>query len=320
MFRILSFSLMLFASACISKPKEENNFPKLKNVKELRNTDFVACLTTPFKSENNLVYAVTIPIVWNKIKNEIGQTITNFSSKELEQLNSFTSYKDVLNPNEYQCSAEITEGEIKANANFKKLLPFAKPLEKFHSGLKFGNHLVESFGFLGESSTAQINYFNSSDKFSISLFPENKEHEIILIMHQDVKSPLNSFSEYLEVLEKESNFDESLAMQDKIDIPCLRFNLGKNYDEFIGSTFNTPNKTFEIISAYQRNAFVLNEKGAEVESEAYMAVTESIEETKNTYPKMMIFNKPFVIFLNRKDAKHPYFGVFVQNTELMLSK
>jgi hypothetical protein len=37
-------------------------------------------------------------------------------------------------------------------------------------------------------------------------------------------------------------------------------------------------------------------------------------------PKMMIFNKPFVVFLKRKDAKHPYFGVYIANEELLKKK
>ncbi len=34
----------------------------------------------------------------------------------------------------------------------------------------------------------------------------------------------------------------------------------------------------------------------------------------------MIFNKPFVVFLKRKDAKHPYFGVYIANEELLKKK
>ena len=34
----------------------------------------------------------------------------------------------------------------------------------------------------------------------------------------------------------------------------------------------------------------------------------------------MIFNKPFVVCLKRKDAEHPYFGVYIANEELLKKK
>ena len=35
---------------------------------------------------------------------------------------------------------------------------------------------------------------------------------------------------------------------------------------------------------------------------------------------MMIFNKPFLVFLKRKNAEQPYFGVFIANDELLLKE
>ena len=68
----------------------------------------------------------------------------------------------------------------------------------------------------------------------------------------------------------------------------------------------------------QRTAFVLNEKGAEVESETIMAVTDSTSAVmERPQPKNLIFDKPFLILLKRTDSKNPYFAMFVANNELM---
>lgn len=96
----------------------------------------------------------------------------------------------------------------------------------------------------------------------------------------------------------------------------MAFNLDKNYAEFVGSTFRSKKMLFELTEAYQRNAFVLDEYGAEVESEASIAA-EAVEEYERPKPKMMIFNKPFVLFLKRRDAQNPYFGIYNVNAELL---
>ena len=84
----------------------------------------------------------------------------------------------------------------------------------------------------------------------------------------------------------------------------------------VGSSFKANHTNFTILEAHQQNAFILNEIGAEVKSVVDIAAdaTEEIEKPK---PKMMIFNKPFVVLLKRKDAENPYFGVYIANDELL---
>ena len=37
-------------------------------------------------------------------------------------------------------------------------------------------------------------------------------------------------------------------------------------------------------------------------------------------PKVMKFNKPFLVFLRRKDAAVPYFAAWLYDTELMIKE
>ena len=103
---------------------------------------------------------------------------------------------------------------------------------------------------------------------------------------------------------------------DKVEIPIIEFHLQKSFEEMLGSTFKAGALELSLIEMYQRNAFILNENGAEVESEAVEAV-DSAGEYEEPQPKMMIFDKPFVVFLKRKDAKNPYFGVYIVDVELL---
>ncbi len=300
--------------------KDESVFPKVKNVTEFKKTDFVPTLESSFNNENNIIYGATMPFAWNEIRKEIGSSLSGFTNKDLEQLNETKSFLNVLKDDEYQMSVEIDGNEIKVKAYFRKSLPFEEPLTKFEESLKFGNSKVESFGFWGSSSYARLNYFNNENDFSISLFPLNKEHEIILIMNQKEKNNFSDFTEYLKVLSQQKNQTVYFNDDDKVEIPIIEFNLEKTFNLFIGSTFHSEKIDFEVTEAYQRNAFVLNEKGAEVESIMEFAAEEAAAEFEKQKPKMMIFNKPFVVFLKRKDASHPYFGVYIANDELLKNK
>ena len=332
------FGLLILISSCksvqekdsvfpkvknITALEKDSIFPKVKNVTALEKTDFVPTLESSFNTESNIIYGATIPFAWNEIKNIIGTPLNNFTSKELEELNGTKSFLNVLKENEYETSVEVNGSVITAKAYFRKSLPFEEPLTKFKKSLKFGESNVESFGLrgscrcTGSCSSVRINYFNNENDFSISLFPENKEHEIILIMNQKVKNNLSDFTEYLKVIRQQKNQNVYFNHSDKIEIPIIEFNLEKNFDQFIGSTFSSAMSSFEVRKAYQRNAFILNENGAEVESKALIEVAESASISK---PKMMIFNKPFVIFLKRKDADNPYFGVYIGNDELLKKK
>ena len=77
---------------------------------------------------------------------------------------------------------------------------------------------------------------------------------------------------------------------------------------------------YEIVVAYQRTALLLDEAGAEIESEAYMATEaaeappENVEEPQ---PKRLVFDRPFLLVMKRKEAEHSYFVAWIVNEELM---
>lgn len=318
-FQILSF-LILFSS-CKSNLEDESIFPEVKNITELKNTDFIPTFESSFNIEHNIIYGATIPLAWDEIKNQIGTPLSKFTNKELEELNNSKSYVNVLLENEYETSVEVDENIIRAKAYFRKSLPFEEPLTKFDEYLKFKKSEVESFGFWGNCSFAKINYFNNENDFSISLLPENQEHEIILIMYQERKNIFGDFKEYFGRYNQQKNLGKNQNIyfidEDKVQIPIIEFNLQKTFNEIIGSKFYSETNEYQVDEMQQRNAFILNENGAEVESEAEFAVEEASEELNKPKPKMMIFNKPFVVFLKRKDAENPYFGVYIANDELL---
>lgn len=298
----------------------ETTFPEAKNIDEIQNTDFVSTFESKLNSNQNIIYSVTLPFAWNEIRTEINFPITNINDNALKELNLTDSFQNTLNKNEYETTVVIENLLIKATAYFRKSLPFSEPFHKYDEPLKFDNQNVENFGFSGDEPNAKINFYKDDSNFSISLLPAEKEHEIILMMTED--STLNSFAQYFEFFKKEVENQKSegyswkshFTYLDKVRIPMIEFNLKKKYNELIGNQFQAKNLMYEIVDVNQQNAFVLNEKGAEVESMAAMDAAASAEEIE---PKNLIFNKPFLVFLKRKNSDFPYFAVYIHDTELL---
>ncbi len=73
-----------------------------------------------------------------------------------------------------------------------------------------------------------------------------------------------------------------------------------------------------LLSAAQNTVFEMNEKGVELKSEAHMAFGCAAEE--EPVPKhKMIFDKPFLILMQRREARVPYFALWVDNPEVLIS-
>lgn len=303
-------------------------FKEVDSLSLFKNTDFVTTLESPIDKNKNSIYAATMLFAWDEIRKEIKDSIINIESNELELMNNSKSYIGVLDKDEYKTSIEVSDDLITAKAHFKKSLPFSYPFKKFETPIIFKNDSVEMFGFYGESSKAHINFYNTDNDFSITLKPKDRSHEIILIKTNEKQKSLSKYLEYYNTeslafknnLNSDNKWQHEFIRGDRVKIPVINFNIEHNYENIQGSKFNTTEIIYKVLSFYQHNAFILNEKGAEVESYSFEGVVESSAEAGvvRPQPKHLIFNDDFVIFLKRKDADFPYFGLYITNDELMV--
>ena len=323
------FSLFITLLSCDEEgTKEEVDiFPEVKKLSEYENTLFVPALEQEFDADNNAVYAVSLLYAWDAIKNIINDPISKIDSRELKTMDKSDSYQNVLKSHEYSVKTEVEDEFIKAFAYFKKSLPFEEELNSYDVALSFKGIDVENFGFNGGSEYSRILFYNDDNDFAISLLPKDDQHEIILLKTK-FKNKIKLKNVYLQMEKQIEKFTKNKKEKnswkyyynddDIVRIPKLAFNIETNYSEIEGSFFETKNKRiFQVIQAYQRTAFILNEKGAEVESEAYMEAKEEGEFLVEAKPKKMVFDNSFVVFLKRKGSAYPYFALYINNTELM---
>lgn len=318
---------------------QDSKFPLVKKLSEYKNTQFIPTMEHKISNDKNSVYCATLLFAWEEIRKQINSPLTISDEYfDLKLLNKSTSFNNVLKSVEYEVSGEIDGEIIKARAEFNKSLPFEMKLQSFEDKLLFDGQNVASFGVCGFDSydlleIVEIIYYKDDNNFIIKLLPKDKEHEIILFK---TANSFNSIAEMTIEIEKLTEIGKTEKKNEKISwkylyneediviIPKLNFNIETNYSTLEGNKFNTAKQEFQIERAWQRTAFVLDESGAEIESEAEIEMLFLDEEIEEEYekpkPKKMIFNKPFLILLKRIDAKNPYFGLWTTNTELMTKK
>ena len=180
-----------------------------------------------------------------------------------------TSYKDVLDKEEYSASYTIEGVIIKARAYFKKSLPFEIPFTKDTNPLLFKNEKVVSFGCYGYHESAQIIYYNNDNDFAIKLSPVDKEHQIILIksnfsttstLLEQVENFQNAHQTFLSNKNERNRWKYYIDWQDRIRIPIIQLHIETDYKNITGSKVETALIQYDILKAYQRT-FLLDKKG-----------------------------------------------------------
>ena len=333
---ILAIILTSLMSCQNQKNQQEQKFPEVKNLSEYEETEFLPTLEHNINTQKNSVYCATLLFAWDEVRKQIElPLIISPEDKDLVLLNNSKSFINVLKDNEYSASGIIDGDLITARAEFNKSLPFNRKLDSYNNKLIFKGQTVASFGVRGYNGYGQvrIGYYKNDNNFIIKLLPKDKNHEIILFKSDNVFHSMAEMNEeigkLLEIGQNERKNEKHewkyfIAYEDEVIIPKFSFNIKTNYATLEGNEFRTVEQDYQIAKAWQRTAFLLDESGAEIESEAEFEVEclefMEEEEEEKPQPKKMIFDKDFLILLKRTDAQHPYFGLWVANTELMIKE
>lgn len=328
--RIHFIALLIFFSLCACK--KERAFSEVKNLSEYKNTEFVFTTDNEISAEKNLVYCATLLFAWDEVRDLLNPIQVSNDYPYLKDLNDNNNFRDVLKKDEYKTSHKIEDDRISVMAEFAKSLPFEAKLNDYPDRLKFNNQPIPAFGVSGYSESEKLRfvgilYYKDDDNFIIRLNPKNKEHGVILFKSERKFETLHQMIEEADALiklgdseRKEENQKWKYRIEDEdiVIIPKFNFNIETEYGSLAGNKFQVGETDLTIEKASQRTAFLLDEEGAEIESEAWMEFAlEAVEEDERPKPKKMIFDKSFLTMLKRADAPYPYFAMWTANSELM---
>ena len=159
----------------------------------------------------------------------------------------------------------------------------------------------------------------SEDDFVIELKTKSEGDRLILAKMQ----PQRKLSETLGAVREriERGKPEPTLTNDVMVVPRMNFDLTRRYSELEGRRLvpRSPGVAKDLLlrSAVQNTRFEMNEKGVELRSEAHMAFACG-QESPPVRQHRMVFNKPFLLVMQRTGAKMPYFALWVDNPELLV--
>jgi hypothetical protein len=333
---------LLFITIYSCKNENSNSFksigdlPELVTIDSLKSTDFVATMESDISSEKNIIYCPTLLYAWNEIRKLTGELKVreDKDSRSITELNDNNSFENSLSPSEFKTEVQINGENIISKAEFNTELTFKPYLEKMDYPLMFKQKNVNGFGMIGYNLdiAKQLNilYFKNNENFIFKINPEQKDNEIIFIMGSEFASS-KTFSEILIKLKEHISIGENeiknsinlwkynLKEHETFAIPDLAFNIEKSFNELIGQGVYNDNKIYTIKIAKQRNALLLNNKGAKIESEAEIAVeaADAPPMDNKIIEKHMFLNNTFFIVFKHTSKANPYFIVKINTDELM---
>jgi hypothetical protein len=324
---------------------------------ELKQTQVVPTLYSPMKNGHNVIWCASFLSAWKSLQKGIAgePVLLEDADKHCMPLNEADDPKNNLPPGAIYAAAGwvkkgiaetiretvkkmfpaqeppifpgisdssfLTYAYLEANVSFK--LPYfqnSKPL-KFtcSNGSKweitsFGIRAEDDFVYEGLRDQPAILFTKRNaeyelQEFVVDLCRDSEPNQIILACIEPQKTLMGTIANVQQKIEQ-AEHQEGLEENDVLLVPDLFWQLEHHFDEFEGRSFK--NKALQeqrMDVARQDILFRLDRSGAELKSEAKLYSL--------SIPTHFLFDRPFLIYMKKRDAETPYFSMWVSNGELL---
>ncbi len=317
---------------------------------DLKQTIVTPHLELEIPADTNVLWCSSFQLAWNELCDLAGGTVEMESPPAMVAvLNKKTTTKADLDEESYVALAGLaSEGiydRIRAELAAKfpsqndfldaldsvpemawvavafmfKEMPFDPEFNRHYKNLDFGGRRVDSFGIAtGDDATMAdqvlvLDYRNNSDLI-IELKTQAENDRLILAMIP----PEKTLGETIRAVEERiANVEPgSLQAMEDLLVPVLDFDILREYSELYDRPIHGERENVggtPIVVGLQSIRFRLDERGSLLKSWTTVAgglLEESV--------RRFIFDKPFLILLRRRDAQHPFFALWVGNSELLV--
>jgi len=171
---------------------------------------------------------------------------------------------------------------------------------------------VEILYFREDRSTSNRDL--QSNEFAVDLCRHSQPYQVVVAV-VELKDSLAQTLDYTrrQITDaKQSKDYERTSSLDKVDIlvvPEMFWKIGHRFAELIGKEVANADPAMPIIDARQEIKFRLDRYGAMLESESTLTVSAS--------PRYFHFNRPFLVYMKKRDREQPFFVMWVDNAELL---
>lgn len=217
--------------------------------------------------------------------------------------------------------------DIVAYAYLFKNLEFPEKFERLDRPVEFDGSKVACFGVGEEFKGGHVQMYDqvlildykSEDDYIIELQTKSPVDQVILAKIR----PGDTLEATIKEISERISAGDSVKMQagDILKVPKFNFDIYRNYTELLGRRLKVKNpdvaKDLGVLSARQSIRFEMDEEGVKLRSESQMSF--GCSAAFEPEPKhIMIFDKPFIVLMKKKDSEIPYFGMWVANSELLV--
>ncbi len=222
----------------------------------------------------------------------------------------------------------------------EKEMPFDRDFERLSQSISFqmqkSKQKVNCFG-LKPSETNQetgeaifeeqvkILHYKNADDFVIRLTTDgDQKDEIILAKVPSGKTLAETLQQTRDRINNKSVLHDRFFLEtvDTLSVPIMEINVEKTYNELHNKNIINiqRNDLWLIHAAKQTIKLRIDETGGVLISEAEVQIVGEFGESDPSpakEPRKLIFDKPFLIYIQEPHAKEPYFVAWMANTELM---
>lgn len=153
------------------------------------------------------------------------------------------------------------------------------------------------------------------EEYALDLCKYSEPYQVVVAM----VAPRGSLAETLEYIrlrteefhrQTDSETVRHLEKQDQVQVPQMFWKIDHCFHELIGRVVG--NVDLPIVEAKQTMEFRLDRSGATLESAVMVMLAAS--------PRYFTFDRPFLVYLQKRGAEHPFFVMWVDNAELLTRK
>lgn len=218
--------------------------------------------------------------------------------------------------------------DIVAYSYLFKNLEFPISFERIDTPLLFNTTPVPCFGIGEEHKTGHARMleqlaivdYRDSDNFIVELKTKSIDDRFILAKVQPAATLAETINQ---VLIRVTDADPvQPRMHDVLKVPKFNFDITREYQELLNLSLVLKNphvaRDLQIVSALQNIRFQLDETGVRLRSESHMSFGCSKAAPPPPARHVMVFDKPFLLLLLRRDADVPYLAVWIENPEILV--
>ncbi len=224
-------------------------------------------------------------------------------------------------------------GGILAYAYLTAHVPFEHPFRSIDEGFTFTDSTgaethVAGFGlwqaFLSryESIREQVEvlyvlpeepeHFWGTKEYALDLCRHTRPYQVVVAVVEPKASLAETYDHVqrgIEQFRQQPNYDHDRWFHDSddLEVPDVFCRIDHRFTELIDRTVT--NAGMPIVEALQTIKFRLDRSGVLLESEALVEI--------GAIPREFLFNRPFLIYMKKRDADRPFFVLWVDNAELL---